>query len=314
MCQILFSKTANPPREAIFDANEMNKDGFGFAWTEGNVVKWDKGHEAKDLSKALMDRYLALPFPKAIHFRLATHGGVIPELTHPFPIKRGVPHDLTGSAKAVLFHNGIWHDYDDRLREGILAGTINPNVLQGGMSDSRAMAVLAQRFGEDFMDLLSLGSNKVLVLRHDTWYTYGNWTEKEGWSASNSKIFRSVAPTGSRTPTEKQRAKWARKGLVLDSNGFPVRGGRDRGRGRGEGFGTTVAPSEGRSVEVGSVDEELPTLDDSKAFGADDDEQSMIERMQGSKFKGSTDAYLSHDYGQVQEALAAWAKKGERVL
>ncbi len=303
MCQILFSKEANPPREAIFDANTMNKDGFGFAWVEGGNVRWDKGYESGELNAALMDRYLALPFPKAIHFRLATHGGVIPELTHPFPIKRGVPHDLAGTAKAVLFHNGIWHDYDDRLREGILAGVLNPNILQGGMSDSRAMAVLAQRFGEDFLDLLSLGSNKVLVLRSDTWYTYGQWSEKDGWSASNSKIFQRVEQQqGSRA--DRKREKWERRGRVLDSNGFPIRGGGDGGRGRSEGRGSYVAPSEGRCVEVGSS-----ALTDAKAFGAEDDEQSVLE-----KFKGTTDSYLSRDYGQVQMAIADWAKKGERVL
>lgn len=151
------------------------------------MVRWDKGYADNQLEENI-ERYLALPFPKAIHFRLATHGGISSEMCHPFPIKRGNPHALDGDAQSVLFHNGVWHSYDDRLRECIFAGTLNPNVMKGGMSDSRAMAVLAQRFGEDILDLLNIDSQKVLVLRHDTWVTYGSWTKREGWWASSSKV------------------------------------------------------------------------------------------------------------------------------
>jgi len=48
--------------------------------------------------------------------------------------------------------------------------------------------VLCQRFGEDILDLLDIGSQKVLVLRHDTWYRYGDWTKRDGWWASSSKV------------------------------------------------------------------------------------------------------------------------------
>jgi len=216
MCQILFSESKNPPKEAFKDGNAMNKDGFGFAYVEEKQVVWSKGFDHKDLDDKLIEQYCALPFPKAIHFRLATHGGTSQELTHPFPIKRGNSHDLKGKAPAVLFHNGIWHQYEDRLREAILAGTINPNVLKGGMSDSRAMAVLAQRFGHDILDVLNLGSNKVLILTGTTYSQYGSWTEKEGWSASSSKIFRELAER------DIVRGKKASKGVVLGPSGLPL--------------------------------------------------------------------------------------------
>jgi hypothetical protein len=200
----------------------MNRDGFGFAYVvDQNAVEWNKGYSKEELTDELIEYYFSLPFPKAIHFRLATHGGTSRELTHPFPIKRGNTHDLKGKAPAVLFHNGIWHAYDDRLREAILAGTLNPNVLKGGMSDSRAMAVLAQRFGIDILDVLGLNSNKVLILSGERFVTYGSWTEKEGWSASNSKIFQverhvvhkgvELGPSGLPL-TDAERAEHARKG------------------------------------------------------------------------------------------------------
>lgn len=187
ICQILFSETANPPNEVIKYANKNNSHGFGFAYVKGNKVVWDKGYAESQLEEKL-EYYLSLPFPKAIHFRLATHGGISSEMCHPFPIKRGVPHALDGEADSVLFHNGIWHSYNDRLRECIFAGTLNPNVMKGGMSDSRAMAVLCQRFGENILDILDIDNQKVLVLRYDTWYRYGNWTKRDGWWASNSNV------------------------------------------------------------------------------------------------------------------------------
>lgn len=192
MCQILFSREKNPPAEALKFGNSMNKDGFGFAFVAGGKVKWEKGFLSQDLTDEMIQKYMDLPFPKAIHFRLATHGGTSKELTHPFPIKRGVPLALGGEAESVLFHNGVWSDWDDRIRDGIIAGTINPNYLKEHMSDSRAIAILAQRFGVDFLDVLSLGSNKVLVLSGKTWYRYGSWTEKDGWAASNSRIEPSI--------------------------------------------------------------------------------------------------------------------------
>jgi len=220
MCQLLYSETANPPRQALVDANMMNSDGFGYAYVDEGKVHYSKGFTTKQLSDAAIDAYLDLPFPKAIHFRLATHGGRGANLTHPFPLKRGVPHDLKGSAPAVLFHNGVWHAYDDRLLDGVLAGTINPNILRGGLSDSRAMAILAQRFGEEFLGLLTLGFNKILILRADGSSQFGSWTEKEGWSASNSKIFRECEKRdgGLEKPVQKNILE---KGIALDGSGLP---------------------------------------------------------------------------------------------
>jgi hypothetical protein len=138
----------------------------------------------------VIQEFMEKPFPKAIHFRYATHGGINNELTHPFPIKRGNPLTLEGEAKSVLFHNGVWGSWDDRLREAIFSGAVNPNVLRQPMSDSRAMAILCQRFGPDILDVLEVGSQKVLVLMHDTWYKYGNWADRKTWEASNHNVER----------------------------------------------------------------------------------------------------------------------------
>lgn len=182
--------------QALRYANEKNSHGFGYAWVDGDEVEWAKGFQSTEFAD-VVDDFLARPFPKAIHFRLATHGGIQPALTHPFPLKRGNPLTLNGRAKSVLFHNGIWSCWDDRLREAIFGGSIDSNVLRSPMSDSRAMAILAQRFGPDILDLLELHSNKVLIMTDKTWYKYGDWKQGgEGWQASNSSI---VPPEGGET-------------------------------------------------------------------------------------------------------------------
>lgn len=207
MCQILFCKKENPPEDVLKWANEKNSHGFGFAWSERDAVKYRKGFDAAQLDEVIQE-FMDKPFPKAIHFRWATHGGISGELSHPFPIKRGNPLTLEGDAKSVLFHNGVWGSWDDRLREAIFAGAINPNVLRQPMSDSRAMAILCQRFGPDILDVLEVGSQKVLVLMHDTWYKYGSWTDRQGWEASNSNVERKVEAS-----SDKRKERWMGKNV-----------------------------------------------------------------------------------------------------
>ena len=228
MCQILFSEKANPPEEVMTFANANNKDGFGYAYVEGKVVKYQKGFDQKEHTKEFIKAYHALPFPKAIHYRLATHGGICRELTHPFPIKRGVPLSLEGEAPAVLFHNGIWSSWDEHLRQCIYGGTLNPNILKQLMSDSRALAILAQRFGPDILDVADLNSNKVLVLTHETWYRYGSWNHRDGYSASNPRIDPPTVTIGSGAETawshhgHKNDRRWkslnTQKSMYLDAS------------------------------------------------------------------------------------------------
>ncbi|MEM1967749.1 MAG: hypothetical protein QXO86_07775 [Nitrososphaerota archaeon] len=82
---------------------EANSHGSGFAYYEAGQWQFVKGFMAlEELLKALKEKGLLGEKdhpPFAIHFRVATHGGITPELTHPFEvgIKEG---------RAVLFHNG----------------------------------------------------------------------------------------------------------------------------------------------------------------------------------------------------------------
>ena len=175
MCQIFFCPRDTPPKGVLKEANECNPHGIGYAWVEDGRVLWSKGFSNEQVELAA-EEFESKPFPKAIHFRYATHGGQSLEMTHPFNITKLSAPALTGRSNSVLFHNGVWTDYDGLLIKGIVGGTIPKKVMTTPMSDSRAMAVLAGNFGEGFLELLDFSGEKVLVLKGDGgYYTFGTW-------------------------------------------------------------------------------------------------------------------------------------------
>lgn len=104
------------PRKHLEAMHESNPDGAGLAWIDGNQIQYRKGLTWQQID-ALQDK---IPRPFFMHFRIATKGAKIPELTHPFPLgMQAFSDDLVGSAHAVLMHNGTWHDYRKWVPNGI---------------------------------------------------------------------------------------------------------------------------------------------------------------------------------------------------
>lgn len=177
MCQVFYCPRGAPGRDLLWEANRANPHGIGFAWSENGRVSWSKGYDGNRFEEAV-ELFDGKPFPKAIHFRLATHGGKEMDMTHPFTITRLSRPELSGRTNSVLFHNGVWTDYDEHIIRGVMSGTIPKGVLNSSLSDSRAMAILAGNFGERILDLVNLSGEKVLILRGDgsslrwgTWYS-----------------------------------------------------------------------------------------------------------------------------------------------
>jgi len=120
-------------------------------------------------------------FPHVIHFRLATHGGKSPLLCHPFPISPTSPLALEGEAERVLFHNGIWQDWEKYCIETVLSHHVK--FPSGKMSDSRAMAWFTTIHGESILNLVD---EKVAIFTPTRIEIYGSgWVEQEGIAFSN---------------------------------------------------------------------------------------------------------------------------------
>lgn len=163
MCIIIYSEV-KPELELLQDCEFSNPDGGGMAWRENGKVRFQKGID----SAAMMKIIEATEPPYALHFRISTVGGKPKTLTHPFPI--GGNLELAGSTDTVLFHNGHWRDWEDRLWQ-----SLDKHVLPDGTwSDSRAMAYLAQYYGLNWFNLID--DQKVLLFGHETYRSFGKWT------------------------------------------------------------------------------------------------------------------------------------------
>ena len=115
MCIIAVKKANQPlPEEKIIKAMfKHNPDGAGFCYCLNGEVRIQKGYMSYkaflEALKKVSEKIDTYATPMLFHFRIATHGGINPSLTHPFPISHKTPvlKHLTASTKLGIVHNGI---------------------------------------------------------------------------------------------------------------------------------------------------------------------------------------------------------------
>lgn len=136
--------------EEIYKMGNANGDGFGFAWAEDGVVHWWKSIEYNveyfhHLVRSLKE------FPRFVHFRLATIGGVRVDLCHPFEIGPMAACQERGHGNKVMMHNGHWYRsgeiFDILKREQALPDN-------GPWSDTRVAALMAAQ-DEDWLTVVT---------------------------------------------------------------------------------------------------------------------------------------------------------------
>lgn len=124
MC-IIAAKPAGipmPEEDTLRAMWEGNPDGAGFMFPDKVEGKHGKGKSVVRVEKGFMtfDNFLSAlnelaktrdltATPVVMHFRITTHGGTCPELTHPFPVtdSRGALRKLSSAAPVGIAHNGI---------------------------------------------------------------------------------------------------------------------------------------------------------------------------------------------------------------
>lgn len=183
MC-VIMSGTVKPPLDWIAKAAKANPDGIGAAWIKGGMVEFEKDItvlQAQEIIQAIEGPYL-------LHFRMASIGGIQPELCHPFPVTAGVDTKLAGRTNKVLVHNGHWNDWNEWCFK-LLAARPGLEMPRGEWSDTRAMAWLAHHCGEAVLDLIP-DTNKVVTLTAGGLDYHGRgWVEKDGVWLSNDYFF-----------------------------------------------------------------------------------------------------------------------------
>lgn len=174
----------------VTKAYYQNDDGGGIAYREqdqdgSTVVVW-----RKDLSlQEMIELCTKAPMPYVAHFRIASSGGILPELCHPFEIARDTPSTTSGRTKNdVLFHNGDWGKWQDVM----LQTAIKLGGFPGGRwSDTRALAWLGGVYGIGFYEFIN---EKLIVFGPTRFASYGyGWKTVNGVTCSNdSFVTRSI--------------------------------------------------------------------------------------------------------------------------
>lgn len=178
MCVVALARKEGLTEEHIRKMYAQNKDGGGVAYRLNGRVHWQKGMSEQEMQELLPS--LALPY--VAHFRIASCGGVRPDLTHPFPISKDVSLALKGSTTgSVLFHNGHYGRWKDQLLALAVGSGIK--VPTGAWSDSRLMAWVAAHCGTG---VLPFFDEKLINFGVDDMDIFGlGWSEVDGLYVSN---------------------------------------------------------------------------------------------------------------------------------
>jgi hypothetical protein len=188
MCVIYSCRTSWPDANELSAGAARNTDGAGIAWIAPHpkkpntpMVWWQKG--LKDDGEVLdFIKKEDIKPPGLIHFRTATVGGAVPELTHPFPITKDVPLWTAGYANIVLFHNGHIMDWEDLA---LRAALNQPGSFPEGVwSDTRALAWLVHLKGAGILRFVLKESRVALFTADGVIRELGNWIEGDGYSQS----------------------------------------------------------------------------------------------------------------------------------
>lgn len=166
-----------PDIRTIIDMWDDNPHGAGIMWRSGSLVKYAKGFmkQEKFLKFLKKNEKELADTEVAMHFRIATHGGVNPENTHPFPLDVGTnPKSMSGTVQSCMMHNGIL-----------------PLVPRSkDISDTAELSLRAKAFPspEKYIESIAeyvSADNRIVVFAPSVTLFVGDWHEDGGLSFSN---------------------------------------------------------------------------------------------------------------------------------
>ncbi|WP_165249337.1 hypothetical protein [Adlercreutzia sp. ZJ141] len=190
MCVIVFKPEDHemPTRETLLACWEHNPDGAGIMYpAAGGVRTWKGFMEWADFERALdeLERTVDLEaVPVALHFRIATHGGVKPGCCHPFAVCKDykLMRKTDRVCKLGFMHNGTLSGLDTRK----------------GVSDSMAFAAnvllplthldddpLSNKWIEKVIASSTQGSRFLLMNAQGSVSVFGDWSQVDGILYSN---------------------------------------------------------------------------------------------------------------------------------
>lgn len=168
-----------PALEVLKRCWDTNPDGAGFAMLTGGerAIEIHKGYMNWKQFVAAYEKYHLADFAgdMLLHFRIATHGGISPGLTHPFSLTKEIKllthtNVLTNCA---LIHNGML-----------------PIKPEGDISDTMELCRRLSGFRTNIPEVFNLingmrGSNKIAVMTREKVHLFGDWENIDGVYFSN---------------------------------------------------------------------------------------------------------------------------------
>lgn len=190
MC-IIAAKPAGirmPTEETIENMWHRNHDGAGFMYATKGEVHIEKGFMTLDSFKKALERIGndndMTETAVVMHFRIATHGGVIPANTHPFPVTTsvGLLQKLVCNTKLGVAHNGIISGVTPRT------GISDTMEYIAGQLGHLYKAIPEFYKNSDLMKMIdnAIGSKLAFLTDDGQVYTVGHFEEEDGILYSNT--------------------------------------------------------------------------------------------------------------------------------
>jgi len=181
MCVITINKDKKLEKSDIRKIWEHNPNGAG-------IVYYDKDGKATYIKgimklKRFFEIYEKIDTPHICHFRLASVGEVVPELTHPFPVYG--KNKLQGSSKLLLVHNGHIGNYEILYHFLQSKGVHFDKNISDTYVLAKALSRLPADKIDDFIKKVGGFSKIVLVYPGFKIKTFGNFQERNGIRYSN---------------------------------------------------------------------------------------------------------------------------------
>lgn len=190
MCIIVYKPQGRklPSLDTLRACWDNNPDGAGIMWPDGEQVNIRKGFMTwPDFLKALDDVTSGIDVegvPMALHFRIATHGAVVPECCHPFAVK-----DSFDKMRMTDIHAEVGF-----MHNGTLSGLATDDATSDSMAFAKSVLVPLKAMSDDFLDdkralrvieNSTQGSRFLLMAKDGRVRTFGNWVTDDGIHYSN---------------------------------------------------------------------------------------------------------------------------------
>lgn len=183
MCIIAVCEDRFLTKEEIDNCFKQNSDGAGFSWREDGKNHYIKGIMSINKFHRLYEEFKEKKIlPHVVHFRTATTGGVVNDLTHPFIVSKDSPvSKLSWSGEdSLLFHNGVVSGWQKDLLKFYMG--LAKKIPAGNWSDSRFMAILVHYLGRH---ALKFEGSKYALMDNENIWTYGHFLKDSGVHFSN---------------------------------------------------------------------------------------------------------------------------------